>query len=91
LLLHSLTHSSHPENVGKTSLMNRLTGKSRQKSFFSKSSDSNISTDGVDLNQWLCDVGDVVECGAKAKSKQISFSVWDFAGQGMPWVGWVSG
>lgn len=68
----------YTENVGKTTLMNRLIGKKPKTAFFSKSSSNNISTDGVDLNQWISE-GDS-EDGSRQK---IYFSTWDFAGQGI--------
>lgn len=56
--------------------MNRLMGKKVKTSFFGKSNSNNISTDGVDLNQWI------FEGDADEGKQKICFSMWDFAGQG---------
>lgn len=58
--------------------MNRLMGKNSFRfSFFNRGQANNMSTDGVDVNVWPVEV----ESEALGISK-ITFSVWDFAGQG---------
>ncbi len=58
--------------------MHRLTkGNTKATSLIGRGN-ANMSTDGVDLNLWPCEVE-----GDGASKHKITFSVWDFAGQGM--------
>lgn len=70
------------ENVGKTTLLQRLQNrkhktKKGQKDNFATIS---ISTDGIDIEEWQLNVNFKTPEG-KVKKQPVNFSVWDFAGQ----------
>jgi GTPase SAR1 family protein len=69
--------NSFSENVGKTTLIRKLNPKKRVETKKFKEMTSNVSTDGIDVEEWQMNVV------LKEKKKQlVNFSVWDFAGQG---------
>jgi GTPase SAR1 family protein len=74
------------ENVGKTTLIRSLNKKKVKK--ISKSPTSlglpNMSTDGIDIEDWSIEVTfKDKDKDAKPRKQNVTFSVWDFAGQGI--------
>lgn len=41
---------------------------------------TNISTDGIDISQWVLPVRKPADDGAPAEVKEVTLSAWDFAG-----------
>ncbi len=87
--LHDLIADSKPsyrmklmvvgqEAVGKTSLLRAVTAKSKKKSavFGAKRTVRNLSTDGIDIEQWDRKVKLL-----SGETVKVNFRAWDFAGQ----------